>query len=173
MPVSKQRQKDPAEAARILFGGLAAGREAFDIATDLAPLHPRNDTFPGEVFLEVAADALEWSGASRADPVPLEGIRDRFLGEFSFRGRDRSKLQYAILAAAALRGGTEPDLLDEVYWWQSDDFWRYALYTAVAFIRLAAGRAGVPVSQVCRELEQASRSGRRDGQVPSDGTRTV
>jgi len=28
------------------------------------------------------------------------------------------------LAAAALRGGAEPDLLDEVAWWQTDDFWQ-------------------------------------------------
>lgn len=63
------------------------------------------------------------------------------------------------MAAAALRGGTEPDLLDEVAWWQTDDFWQYALYAAVAFIRLAADRVGVPVSQVCRDLGHA-------GQVP-------
>ena len=41
--------------------------------TELAPLHPGNHTFPGEVFLHVAADALNWCGASRADPLPLRG----------------------------------------------------------------------------------------------------
>jgi hypothetical protein len=35
--------------------------------------------------------------------------------------------------------GTEPDLLDEVAWWQADDFWQYAMYAAVAYIRAAAG----------------------------------
>ena len=29
-------------------------------------------------------------------------------------------LQYAVLAAAPLYGGTEPDLLGEVTWWQTD-----------------------------------------------------
>jgi hypothetical protein len=43
-----------------------------------------------------------------------------------------------VLAAAALHGGTEPDLLDEVAWWQTDEFWQYALFAAVAFIRAAA-----------------------------------
>ena len=53
-----------------------------------------------------------------------------------------SKFQYAVLAAAALQGGTEPDLLEEVGWWQADDFWQYALFAAVAYIRAAAaGRA--------------------------------
>ena len=75
---------------------------------ELEPLHLRNDTFPGEVLLH--------------------------------------------LAAAALHGGTEPDLLEEVAWWQTDDFWEYALYAAVAYIRAAASQAGVPVRQACQDL---------------------
>ena len=91
------------------------------------PLHPRDNTFPGEVFLRLAADALEWCGASRTDPLPLEGLRERFLPECTFRGRQNKKFQYAVLAAAALHGGTDPDLLDEVAWWQTDDFWLLAI----------------------------------------------
>ncbi len=63
--------------------------------SELAPLHPRDNTFPGEVFLHVAADALNWCGASRADPLPLEGLRERFLPETTFRGRQNTKLRYA------------------------------------------------------------------------------
>ena len=120
----------------------------------LAPLHPRNDTFPGEVFLHLAADALDWCGASRAKPLPLEGLRDRFLPEATFRGRQNAKFQYAVLAAAGIHGGTEPDLLDEVASWQGDDFWQYAMYAAVAYIRAAASRAGVPVRQACQDLDE-------------------
>jgi len=112
------------------------------------------DTFPGEVLLQVAADALEWCGASRAGPLALEGMAERFLPECAFRGRENKKLQFAVLAAAALRGGAEPDLLGEVTWWQTGDFWQYALYAAVAYIRAAASRAGVPVRRVCQELAQ-------------------
>ena len=72
--------------------------------------------------------------------------------ELSFRGRQHKKLQYAVLAAAALHGGTEPDLLAEVAWWQTDDFWENALYAAVAYIRAAASHAGVPVRQACQDL---------------------
>ena len=39
------------------------------------------------MFLRLAADALDWCGASRADPLPLEGLRERFLPERTFRGR--------------------------------------------------------------------------------------
>jgi hypothetical protein len=155
MPARKRpTPQDAVTARRILLDGLARDADIFELVSELAPLHPRNNTFPGEVFLHLAADALDWCGASRADPVALEGLRERFLPECAFRARQNKKLQYAVLAAAALQGGTEPDLLDEVAWWQADDFWQYALFAAVAYIRAAAGRAGVPVPQACRNLAQ-------------------
>jgi hypothetical protein len=156
MPAGKlPTPEDAAAVRRILLGGLGRDTEVAELVGGLAPLHPRNDTFPGEVLLHVAADALDWCGASRADPLDLEGMRERFLPECAFRGRQNKKLQFAILAAAALRGGTEPDLLDEVAWWQTDDFWQYALYAAVAYIRAAAERVGVPVRQACQALPQS------------------
>jgi hypothetical protein len=129
-------------ARRVLLDGLARDADIFELVSELALLHPRDDTFPGEVFLHLAAGALDWCGASRAGPLPLEGLRERFLPETAFRGRQNTQLQYAVLAAAAIHGGTGPDLLDEVAWWQADDFWRYALFAAVAPGRtLAAGYA--------------------------------
>jgi hypothetical protein len=155
MPARKRpAPKDAATARQILLDGLARDSDVSELAGELAFLHPRNDTFPGEVFLHVAADALDWCGASRAEPLALEGMQDRFLPECAFRGRQHHKLQFAILAAAALRGGTEPDLLEEVAWWQTDDFWQYALDAAVAYIRAAAERARVPVHQAAQELVQ-------------------
>jgi hypothetical protein len=148
--------EDVVTARRILLADLAKDTALPDLAGDLAPLHPGNDTFPGEVLLRLAADALAWSGASPADPLPLDGIRERFLPEYSGRGQDRRKLQYAVLAAAALHGGAEPDLLDEVAWWQADDFWQYALLAAVSYIRAAAHRAGVPVREACKALAERS-----------------
>jgi hypothetical protein len=145
---------DAATARRALLDGLARDADIFEVLSGLAPQHPRNDTFPGEVFLHLAADALEWCGASPADPLPLEGLRERFLPECAFRGRQNAKLQYAVLAAAAVHGGTEPDLLEEVAYWQADDFWQYAMYTAVAYIRAAASRAGVPIRQACQDLSE-------------------
>jgi len=157
MPARKRpTPEDTATARQTLLDGLADDVDIFALASELAPLHPRDNTFPGEVFLRLAADALDWCGASRADPLPLEGLRGRFLPECTFRGRQNRKLQYAVLAAAALHGGTDPDLLDEVAWWQSDDFWQYALFAAVAYIRAAASRAGVPVRQACQDLAQRS-----------------
>ena len=155
MPGRKRpTDEDAATARRALLDGLARDADIFEVLSGLTPRHPRNDTFPGEVFLRLAADALEWCGASRAEPLALEGLRERFLPECAFRGRQNAKLQYAVLAAAAVHGGTEPDLLEEVAYWQTDDFWQYAMYAATAYIRAAASRAGVPVRQACQDLNE-------------------
>jgi hypothetical protein len=155
MPARKRpTSEDTVTARRVLLDGLARDAAISELVSELAPLHPRNNTFPGEVFLRVAADALDWCRASRADPLPMEGLRERFLPECTFRGRQNKKLQYAVLAAAAVHGGTEPDLLDEVAWWQTDDFWQYGLFAAVAYIRAAASRARMPVHQACQDLAQ-------------------
>jgi hypothetical protein len=156
MPARKRpTPEDAGTARRLLLDGLARDADVLELVSELAPLHPRDNTFPGEVFLRVAADALDWCRASRADPLPLEGLRERFLPERAFRGRQNSKFQYVVLAAAAVQGGTEPDLLEEVAWWQADDFWQYALFAAVAYIRAAASRAGVPVRRACQDLAQS------------------
>jgi hypothetical protein len=57
-------------ARRALLDGLARDADITELLSGLAPLHPRNDTFPGEVFLHLAADALEWCGASRPSRCP-------------------------------------------------------------------------------------------------------
>jgi hypothetical protein len=100
--------EDAVTARRVLLDGIARDADIFQLVSELAPLHLRDNTFPGEVFLNLAADALNWCRASRADPLPLESLRERFLPECSFRGRQDTKLQYAVLAAAALHGGTGP-----------------------------------------------------------------
>ena len=151
-PGSGPSPRNAVTARQILLAGLARDADIFELVSELAPLHPRDNTFPGEVFLRLAADALDWCGASRANPLPLEGLRERFLPECTSPGRQNTKLRYAVLVAAALHGGTEPDLLDEVAWWQADDFWQYALFAAVACIRAAASRAGVPVHPACQDL---------------------
>ena len=57
-PASPTAQ-DAATARQILLDGLAHDVDVVEILTQLAPLHPQNNTFPGEVFLRLAADALD------------------------------------------------------------------------------------------------------------------
>jgi len=71
MPVRKRPAPDDAVAARqTLLDGLARDPDIFELLSELAPLHPRGDTFPGEVFLHVAADALDWCGPAAPTRCP-------------------------------------------------------------------------------------------------------
>ena len=69
MPARKRpAPEDTATARQILLDGLARDAGIFELVSELAPLHPRDNTFPGEVHLRLAGDALAWCGASRAAP---------------------------------------------------------------------------------------------------------
>ena len=150
-------EEDRIEALRRVLSGLVDGADVFALAESVSDLHPKNDTFPGEVFMGLAADALEVAGATRDHPIPHEGLRETYLPECEFRGRNNRKIQYAVLTSASVRGGLEPDLMDEVIWWHTDDYWQYALYAAVALIRAGAGRLGVPVADLATQLAEQHR----------------
>lgn len=113
--------EDRTEALRRVLSGLVDGADVFELAASVADLHPKTNTFPGEVFMGLAADALETAGATRDHPIPYEGLRETYLPECEFRGRNGRKIRYAVLTSASVRGGLEPDLLDEVIWWHTDD----------------------------------------------------
>lgn len=152
-------QVDEREPVRRLLSGLVRGDDVHALAAEIAELHPRNNTFPGEVFIGLGALALDLAGADRHEPIPYEGLCSQFLPECEFRGRENARLRFAVLAAAARRGGLEADLLDEVSWWHTDDFWWYGLCAAVALIRAGADRLGVPVAAFApRILEQSGLS---------------
>jgi hypothetical protein len=137
----------------VALGGIATGRDVDSMLGELAPLHPKNNTFPGEVFLELAADALEEAGVSRSDPVDYEGIRERYLAEVPFRGRsEHHRSHYALGAAAMIRAGLRPDLLGEVIGWSSDNLWVYAFFALVIYLRVAAARTGRPVAVLAQDL---------------------
>jgi len=150
--------QDRAEAIRQLVSGLARGDDVFHLAAAVEDLHPRDNTFPGEMFMYLSAGALDLAGVTRDDPIPYLELREKYLGECRFRGRDNRKIQFAILAAASARGGIEPDLLDEVVWWQTDDFWWYALAAAVAVIRACADKTDAPGRPSCRNSQRCARS---------------
>ena len=102
----------------------------------------------------LAADAFDAAGVSRDGPIPYESLREVHLPECGFRGRENRKIQYAILTSAARRAGLEPDLLDEIIWWRTDDYWRYALFAAVAIIRACSARSDNTVPEFVERLAQ-------------------
>jgi hypothetical protein len=57
MPGRKRPTAEDAMTARgMLLDGLARGADVFEVLGVLASLHPRNDTFPGEVFLHLCGE---------------------------------------------------------------------------------------------------------------------
>ena len=144
--------EDARAAVGFLLGSVESGGDIYDALDQVRPLHPKDNTFPGELFIRLAAEALGLGGVSAERPLSSEGLVERYLPECRFRGRDASKLRYALLAAAATHGGVEVDLLDEVANWVTDDFWSYAGLAAVAWARAVADQRGLPLAELCRQL---------------------
>ncbi len=144
------------QAVDILLATTEAGGEIFEALDEIKPLHPKNNTFPGEVFMHLAAEALQVGGVGRDHPISEEGIVEKYLPECRFRGRDNYKIRYAVLAVAATHGGVEVDLLAEVAYWATDDFWSYAAFAAVAWIRVVADQRGIALSDLCGRLRSNS-----------------
>ena len=146
---------DTIRAKVVVLAGLASGVDVFDLAAEVRPLHPRHNTFPGELFLSMAADALDIGSFDRDEPLNYEGLRERLLPEVKLRGRnDHHKSFYTLITPPALRGGLAPDLVGEIQWWHTDDYWEFALYALVVFIRAAAERLDVPVAAACRMIAE-------------------
>jgi hypothetical protein len=89
------------------MSGLADGADAHELGAAVADLHPKNNTFPGEVLADLAADAVDVADVSRDNPIPYEVLREVYLPECAFGGRENRKIQYAILTSAAQRAGLE------------------------------------------------------------------
>jgi hypothetical protein len=99
------------QAVECLLDALATGSDIFDALDLIGPLHPKNNTFPGEVFMRLAARALAEGGVSPGSPISQEGLMGRYLAEATFNGRQNQKFRYAVLVAAATHAGVEVDLL--------------------------------------------------------------
>ena len=132
-PTKQPTTEDRSEAIRIALAGLASREAPEELLAKLEALHIPRHTFPAEELLELASDAIDVSGATPADPVDLERIRERFLSDFPFSGKTQHyKSKYAISAAAMIHGDVYPDLLDDAAWWEADDLWRYSLFCSSA-----------------------------------------
>ena len=134
---------------QVALTGLASGQDLDPILEKLGALHVRHNTFPAEELLELASDAIDESGATTAEPIDFENIRERFLPEHHFSGKNQHyKSKYAISAAAMIHGGVYPDLLNDAAWWQTDDLWVYSLFALLIFVRAAAERTGRSVEDI-------------------------
>ncbi len=141
-----------AATRRIVIEGLARGDDVPALAKQLSEHDPRGIPFAGALLIGLGADVLEMVDASRERPVAHEGLKDRFLPECEFVGRQNRKLQYALLCVGATRGGVDVDFAEELYWWRTDDFWYYAPCAVVAWTRASAYYADLSVTEICDRL---------------------
>ena len=152
-PRKQPTPEDRSDAVQLVLAGLASGQDVDPILEKLGASHIRHNTFPAVELLELASDAIDESGATTAEPIDFENIRDRFLPEHQFSGKNQHyKSKYAISAAAMIHGGVYPDLLADAAWWQTDDLWIYSFYALLIFIRAAAERTGRSVEEVASSI---------------------
>ena len=98
-------------ARQTLLDGLARDVDIFELESELVPLHPRDNNFPGEVFLRLAADALDWCGAW-APRCPWRGYASGSRPNApSAAGKTPSSSTQCWPQKLAPLGGTDPDLL--------------------------------------------------------------
>ncbi len=91
--------------------------------------------------------------ASRAEPIEFEGIRTRYLPECAAHTKEQHyKSEFAIRAAAMIRAGVDPGLLDEIVWWRIDDLWMWAVDALAIYVLVAADRTGLEVGEICLRL---------------------
>jgi hypothetical protein len=132
--------------------GLARGDDAYDLTAAAAPCHVPGQFTPDVALLELAVTALDLACLPGAEPLEYEGLREQYLPEVRFRGRaEHHNSQYALYAAACMRGGLQPDLLSDAGWWQTP-LWQYAVFAVVIYSRAAADRLGVPLQEIARRI---------------------
>lgn len=137
----------------IVLSALAQGQGLNDIAPEVGAYASERSLFPGDVLLDLAADIIEASGASREYPLDTDQIRRCLLPEDRAHNRAQHyKAEYAIRAAAMTRAGVDPALIDNAGRWRMNDLWLWSLEAVVVYARAAAEHADVTVADICSRV---------------------
>jgi hypothetical protein len=140
------------QAQVAVLAGLLRGDDLDALVEAVAPADVPGWFTPDVAVLELAMSALDLASVPGSELLQYEGLRERYLPEVDFRGRvEHRNSQYALYAAACMRGGLRPDLLNDAGWWQTR-LWIYAVYAAVVYSRAAADRRSTTVEQVVHDL---------------------
>jgi|tagenome__1003787_1003787.scaffolds.fasta_scaffold20581223_1 hypothetical protein len=120
----------------------------------VAPNHVPGNFTPDVALLDLAVTALGLACPPGAERLMYDGLRERYLPEVTARGRaEHRNSQYALYAAASMRGGLEPDLLNDAGSWQPP-LWTYVGFAVVIFSRAAADRLGVALREIAERIAQ-------------------
>jgi hypothetical protein len=144
---------DRAEVARVALVAIAGGGGLVGAEPLLKRFGGFVFPFPGDVLIELAADALDVSGATRSNPVSLTDVTEQYLRDQSLGGNTaRQKTRAAIELAVGVRAGIEPDYDAVAGWWRVNDFAFHAFGACFVMVRVAAQRRDTPVEVVCDTL---------------------
>lgn len=143
---------DRVEAKRLLLAWLARGSDDFgELQRKSFELHVKHNTFPGDEFAHLSLQAMDMAQVSPDDAIAYETLLADHLPEVTFRGKENRKIRFTVMSVASLRGGLDPDVLEEIIYW-NDDYWRYSLWASVALIRAAAAKANIAVADLAQRL---------------------
>lgn len=140
-------------AQRALLEGVRQGHDVRALQRAVRQTATKSFT-PDVAMLELAALAMDTAGIDRTAPLPKSDMTNRHLLEINFRNQRalQERTTYAINVCAAIRGGLDPDILDDTYWWGTRDIVEYAVTAAVAYVRACAERTGMPVAAFADQL---------------------
>ncbi len=155
----------PAEdLVQIVLSGLAHGRGLDDLVPEVGTFASDRSLFPGDALLDLAADLIAASGATRDRPLDSTQMRRRHLPEDRATTRaQHQKAEFAIRAAAMIRGGVDPALHDTVSWWRLNDLWLWSLQAVLVYARAAAEHSEMTVADLCELVAE-----RRGIEIGSD-----
>ena len=105
-------------------------------------------------MLEVAVAAMDLAGVDQSRPLSKTDLMSRHLPEIQFRNQRalQERTTYALNVVAAIRGGLEPDIVEDMYWWHVRDIVEYAVLAAVAYVRASAERREQPMPEFTDQL---------------------
>jgi hypothetical protein len=154
--VSEPRPPDArhVQAQRALLEGLRRGESLSQL--ERAVRHSQAKGFaPDVAVLEVGVAAMDLAEVDRNAPIAKADLVTVHLSEINFRNQRvlQERTTYALNAIAAIRGGLEPDILEDTYWWQTRDIVQYAVIAATAYVRACAHRRQQTTPQFVDDLQ--------------------
>lgn len=153
MPTPPPYDQLHAAAQHAFLTALRQGATLADIEAEVRRTSAKGST-PDVAVLEVAVAAMDLAGVDRTRPLPKAELMNRHLPEIQFRNQRalQERTTYALNAVAAIRGGLEPDIVEDMYWWHTRDIVQYAVLAAVAYVRASAERRDQPMTEFIDEV---------------------
>jgi hypothetical protein len=144
------------QVQRALLDGLRRGDDLGEL--ERAVRRSKSKTFtPDVAILQVAVAAMDLAGVDRSNRISKAELITVHLQEINFRNQRalQERTTYAVNIIAAMRGGLEPDILQDMYWWHTRDIVEYAVIAATAYVRACAQRREQSVEQFIDDLQAA------------------